>query len=340
MGSGIGFAQGPSSKARKAPLQPPTEQRGSPSASSHSRTRAAVTIHWEGVPLREAIERLHLVYDDPVFLDRRVDPSRKVNLGATVTSAASAIAMLAQGQDWSAANLGPLIYLGPRDSAARVHALAKSNAQVVARLRLQDRRLLDRKDSITWPRLTEPRGLVVDLVARTKWQLADSERIPHDVWAAGQLPEMGFAEQLTVLLAGFDLTFELQPRAHVLRIVPISPDGVASTAATTSSSTPSPARRAAARTPTRRGGGTKQVYTLRVQEKPVGAVLRELANKLHWSLEIDEAAIQAAGKSLDQRISFSVESADREQLLDALLTPAGLEYRIEGDRVRVVPSRY
>jgi hypothetical protein len=86
--------------------------------------------------------------------------------------------------------------------------------------------------------------------------------------------------------------------------------------------------------------GTQQVYTLRVQEKPVGAVLHELGQRLKWSIQIDEDAIRAAGKSLDERVSFSVENADREKLLDALLTPAGLEYSITGEQIRVLPRRY
>ena len=76
------------------------------------------------------------------------------------------------------------------------------------------------------------------------------------------------------------------------------------------------------------------MYTLRVQEKPVGAVLRELATRLHWAIQIDEDAIRAAGKSLEKRVSFSVENVDQDKLLDALLTPAGLDYRIVEEQVR------
>jgi hypothetical protein len=72
----------------------------------------------------------------------------------------------------------------------------------------------------------------------------------------------------------------------------------------------------------------------------VGAILRELGQRLHWAIEIDEPAIRAAGKSLDHRVSFSVEGADQQELLDALLTPAGLECQIDGNTVRVVPARY
>ena len=53
-----------------------------------------------------------------------------------------------------------------------------------------------------------------------------------------------------------------------------------------------------------------------------------------WAIQIDEDAIRAAGKSLDKRVSFSVENADQEHLLEALLTPAGLDYQMEGEQVR------
>jgi hypothetical protein len=82
---------------------------------------------------------------------------------------------------------------------------------------------------------------------------------------------------------------------------------------------------------------TKQLYTLRVQEKPVDAVLRELDQRLNWNIEIDEASIRAAGRSLDARVSFSVEDAEQDELLEALLKPAGLDFRRDGERLRIIP---
>jgi hypothetical protein len=82
---------------------------------------------------------------------------------------------------------------------------------------------------------------------------------------------------------------------------------------------------------------TKQVYSLRVAEKPVGAVLRELARRLNWQVEIDEAAISEAGRSLDERVSFAVENVEQEELLHALLRPAGLTFRRDGERIKIVP---
>ena len=62
--------------------------------------------------------------------------------------------------------------------------------------------------------------------------------------------------------------------------------------------------------------------------------------RLHWAVQIDEEAVRAAGGSLDTRVSFSVENADREHLLEALLHPASLDYSIEGEVIRIVPQRY
>ena len=195
------------------------------------------------------------------------------------------------------------------------------------------RNAVQKRQSLTWPRLSEPRQIVTSLAEQNGWRIVDAERIPHDLWAANELTDLNLAEQLTVLLLGFNLTFEFQADEHAIQIVPLE-------ANVAPAPRHSARNRPPAKIPSPHPGGTKQVYTLHVQEKPVGAVLHELANRLHWNLQIDEDAIRAAGKSLDQRVSFSVENADQDKLLDSLLTPAGLEYRDEGEQILIIPQRY
>jgi type II secretory pathway component GspD/PulD (secretin) len=81
----------------------------------------------------------------------------------------------------------------------------------------------------------------------------------------------------------------------------------------------------------------EQRYTLRVDQQPVGTVLRQLGQQLGWNVDIDQAAIKAAGLSLDQRVSFSVQDATIDGLLDALLKPAGLGYQRDGQELTVTP---
>ena len=69
-------------------------------------------------------------------------------------------------------------------------------------------------------------------------------------------------------------------------------------------------------------------------------MLRELRKGCIGRFRLMRTRFARPGISLDQRVSFSVENADREHLLDALLTPAGWIIDIEGEQVRVMPARY
>jgi hypothetical protein len=291
------------------------------------------TIHWQGVPLSETLDRLKVLFNDPVFVDRRVDPSVRVTLDMSASSAEQALGGIAGACGLEVGRLGRLLYLGPLSEAGRLRPLVNLRSRDVARLPADERGPLLKQQKLSWARLSEPRHVATSAAEQVGWHIMNPEAIPHDLWAANELPDLTFPEELTILLLGFDLTFEFEPSNREVRILSLSPNVAPAPRAdhnrtVVKPSTPHPT------------GGTKQVYTLHVQEKPVGAVLHELAARLHWNLQIDEDAIRAAGISLEKRVSFSVTNADQDKLLDALLGPAGLEYREEGDQIRVLPQRY
>jgi hypothetical protein len=182
--------------------------------------------------------------------------------------------------------------------------------------------------------LIEPRRVIESAVEERGWRVANADAIPHDLWSSGQLPELSLPDQLTILLVGFDLTFELRPQDRSIELVPLT---VLPKGAGTQAGVRPPVPSAKAPKPNQ---GAKHQYTLRVQEQPVGAVLQALGKRLRWTIQIDEDGIRKAGKSLDTRVSFSVEKADQNQLLEALLKPAGLDFRADGERVRIIAERY
>jgi hypothetical protein len=296
-------------------------------------SQRTATIHWQRVPLRDALARLHTLFDDTVFVDRRIDPSIRVSLDIEAGSAEEVVAGIAAGRELGVAQLGTLVYLGPSGAAEQLQAISNVRSQEVGRLPSDLRASLTQKHPTDWPRLGEPRGLVASIAEQRGWRLTNADVIPHDLWSAGELPGLTLAEQLTVLLIGFDLTFELRPNERSIEIVPLK-DVIKTPSVNESKQAALPSNSARAK----KDG--KHVYTLRVQEKPVGVVLQVLSKQLHWSIQIDEESIRAAGKSLEKRVSFSVENADQEHLLQELLRPAGLDFRLEGERVRVMAGRY
>lgn len=297
---------------------------------------ATATIHWQSVSLREAIARLRPLFKESILVDRRVDPEIRVNLDMAATSAEQVLNAVGNDRGYHAAHVGTLLYFGPSVAADRLHDLNSQHSRDVAHVPPVLRSSLARKQPIRWERLSEPRQIIADLAHKNGWQITGDEQIAFDLWDANELPDMSLSDALAVLLLGFDLSFELQPQTHALAIVPLA----SSQASLGRQKSPETAYKQKGSAKSRPEAGTKQLYTLHVQEKPVGAVLRELAGRLNWSLHIDEDAIRQTGKSLDQRVSFSVTNADREKLLTALLSPAGLEFRIEGNDVYVFPQRY
>ena len=311
----------------------PSRSRIAAGAPGKSPQRTA-TIHWQRVPLRDALGRLHTLFADPVFVDRRIDPNMRVSLDIEAGSAEEVVAAIAAGQGLGVARLGRLVYLGPSVAADQLRAISAARSQEVGRLPADLRGSLTQRQPSDWPRLGEPRGVIAAIIEQRGWRFANAEAIPHDIWAAGSLPPFTLAEQLTVLLIGFDLTFELRPQDRTIQVVPMKviakPPGPS-----LAKKQPGPPASA-----TRPKQGARKEYTLRVPEQPVGVVLQALAKKLNWTIQIDEDAIRNAGKSLATPVSFSVENVDREHLLDALLGPAGLDYRIEGEQIRIIPRRY
>ncbi|MEX0614008.1 MAG: hypothetical protein WD229_17950, partial [Pirellulales bacterium] len=307
-----------------------------PSARSISAIQGTATIHWQKVPLRDAVARLQQLFEEPVFVDRRVDPSQRISLDIEASRVEDVLTPIIASRGLGVSRLDRLVYLGPRNAAEQLGRLAALRTAEVGRLPASQRAALTGNRSLSWTRLAEPRELVTALVEQRGWRLEKAQRIPHDLWPAGELPELPLAEQLTVLLIGFDLTFEMRSREQTIAIVPIDLrqlqrwTAVAKPQAEVGSNTGAPAKGRTSRE-------MKQVYTLRVAEQPVRAVLQELARRLNWQIEIDETAIRAAGRSVDARVSFAVENVGQDELLEALLRPAGLGFHREDEQITIVP---
>lgn len=332
----------------------------------------STTIHWDKVPLRDALERLGNTLGEPIFTDRRVDPGQRISLD--VTDAPSDVVLLrtADAASLGTSRLGRLSYFGPTAAARQLRTLAALGDESLAELPAKLRAKTTRKPALDWTRLTEPRQLVTKLVEDRGLKLVGAEQIPHDLWPAGSLPELSLGEQLAVLLVGFDLTFLVDAPAGAIKLVPISePVRISRQYNRPVANVADDLERLFPGTEVHVGDGkvtveasaeihdqleellrgkqeperptpiitkTRKLYTLRIEGKPVGVVLAQLGGRLGWTIETDDAALAAAGKSLDEPVTFAVQNVDEDELLRALLRPAGLDYRRDGNRVHVFPQ--
>ena len=77
-----------------------------------------------------------------------------------------------------------------------------------------------RSEAWQWEELVQPRELLRELAQQVPVRVQNPEAIPHDLWAAGNWPMLAWVERMTLLLAGFGMTFEMDPAGASVRIVP------------------------------------------------------------------------------------------------------------------------
>jgi hypothetical protein len=80
---------------------------------------------------------------------------------------------------------------------------------------------------------------------------------------------------------------------------------------------------------------SNQRFTLRIENKPVGAVIDHLAKQLDLEVTWDPA-LQAGPKTRrDAFVSCEVREANIDGLLKAILSPAKLAFQRDGRRVAI-----
>ena len=181
-----------------------------------------------------------------------------------------------------------------------------------------------------------PRDLLAQLAEQNSVEIAGLDRVPHDLWAAADLPPVSLIDRLTLIAIQFDLTFTVASGDARIELVPL-PAGLEGLA----ENPRQPISPLTRKRPTTEPAGrveTTRIRRMSVQAEPLGPVLRQLAGRLGLELKIDEQAIRAAGISLDQRISATVENATIDELFRQLLKSTGLTFHRHEKVVEIVPA--
>jgi hypothetical protein len=333
-------------------------------------------IHWRGITLLEACRRITDSLRVPMLVDRRVDPRQVINIQVDGVPLQEALTGVARQAGSELSVLDSLCYLGPVGTANELPALLELSRNQVGDMPDAPRRMLSMKQGLRWQRLATPQQVFHALLQPLKIQINDLERVPHDVWNAGELPEDTVAAHLTVLLAGFDLTWRTEPSGEAIQILPIVRPVRFSRTYNWRNATPAQLQQIAGEIPMaemRHFGGKvelngttndhekltailaklpsslrisdrpgrptpeRKLYSLRLKNQPVGAVLGELARQLGLELRVDEDSLRTENKSLDAWISVDVTQVTLDQLLETIGEPAGLSAKVADGELLVSP---
>lgn len=286
---------------------------------------------WTAQPIRAVTDQLTRLAGKPVVLDRRLDPTTAITLVAAGEPCDDVLTTIATRAGGQAVHLAATIRIAPPAAAGRCLAAEQARSQELARLPQAQRRSLAEEAAWHWPAGSRPRDLVASAAAEAGITINGLDQIPHDHFPAADVPPLSLAERLDLILAHFDLrvAWSRSPSGSRPRgsIVPL-PDA-ASASAGTAAHAERPSRSSTPRRP-----GTKQAYTLRL-EAPLDEALTAISRQLGLRLDLDAASLAARGIAPREIARAEVRSASRDELLDAILGPLGLAWRIDEDTLRV-----
>lgn len=305
-----------------------------PAADAVARALATpVTATWTGLPLRAAADRLAEIGGAAVVVDRRIDPDTPVDLDAAGETLADVLTRAANAAAAEATAYAGHVRLVPRGRGAALLAAERLRADELRALAPRFRAAILASRPSSWPDGAVPREIIADAAAQAGIVIAGLDDLPHDHFPAAQLPPLPLAHRIDLLLAHFDRRVEWKPRvargeqAAVYPIVAIADaKDDASNAALLPLASPSPAPAQA--------DAAKTTYTLTVAA-PLDELLATLARRLALTLDLDRPSLTRVGVAPGEIVRLELRDASREQLLDAILKPRGLTWRIEEQTLSV-----
>jgi len=331
-------------------------------------------VAWSGRPLRDALNSFSRAQQVAVFIDRRVDPGQEVELVGNMMLG-KALLEVARSRGLGVCRLQSVVYFGPPHVTSRLRTVAELRRDEIRKLpQAVQRKFLD-PEPLAWDDFATPRQLLTDLAKEAGVEILNLEQVPHDLWAAADLPGLSLVDRLTLIAGQFDLTFEVAPNGTRVKLVPL-PDDVALVRSYPGGQHPEKlARQWAALVgkdnikvvggkiyvrglledherldPSKHSGGPsvartdgrdldKKRFTLTVTQQPVGPLLKQLAAQLQLDLRIDDRVLEESGALLQKRVSFSVKEVTLDGLIRAVLRPTGLRCQRRGREINIRPGK-
>lgn len=330
-------------------------------------------------PIRDALSQLATSHDVAILLDRRVDPSRPIDLVLSDVTLDDAIGQIAAAAGAGAAQVASVVYVGPPKWAAVAQTSATLFRDELSVLAPPRRRGWHDERVWTWPDLATPRRLIAEVQRAAHSKIEGDQRVPHDLWPAANLGRLAPCDLLSLLAVEFGLRGSVDAESHRVTLVDLDPAltlrrsyaaaapreaakvwrelSPGATVAVTAAGVVVDARAEAhqryqelaavsgspSREPTtssRPARRNRPASTYTLQLK--NAPLEEVLAALDGQLITlvwDRDELTAAGIALDQLVDLNVTNSTVDEILSSVLEPIGLVYRIEREKCYIEPAK-
>ena len=174
------------------------------------------------LPVSELIKSLSQSHGINIWLDRRIDPNRPIDLPAGTETTAQAIELIASQCGAEVGYAEPIAFIAPPGAAINAATDLLRLRLVLKQLSNQKTRDLMRPADIQWPRLSSPAD--IGRVIADQWKIdLSTDGLPHDLWDAKNLQSIDVSAALVLLGSGFSQSPVFEPTTGRFSFQPTEP---------------------------------------------------------------------------------------------------------------------
>jgi hypothetical protein len=167
-----------------------------------------ISTRWD-LPLKNVLNSISATQHVAIFLDRRINPDQRIQLEVQDKTMRTALQQIARQANAQISHIRNVIYIGPKKTTHLLATVAAIHAEQHRRHQTENVRVFTISKSANWERLSQPQSIVTAIADSVNVRVTNIDKIPFDLWDKHTLPSLPFAMRLSIILAGFDLTYQM-----------------------------------------------------------------------------------------------------------------------------------
>ncbi|MBT4693952.1 MAG: hypothetical protein HOB73_11460 [Planctomycetaceae bacterium] len=167
-----------------------------------------ISTRWD-LPLKDVLKSISETQRVAIFLDRRINPAQQIQLAVQDKTMSTALQQIASQANAQISYIRNVIYIGPQKTTRLLATVAAIHAEQHRRNQAENARVFTIAKSTQWNRLSQPQSIVTAIAETANIRITNIDKIPFDLWDKHMLPNLPFGMRMSIVLAGFDLTYQM-----------------------------------------------------------------------------------------------------------------------------------
>ena len=181
--------------------------------------QVGITGTWADAPIRSLSQQVSERKRIPLFIDRRVDPSIPIQLASKNLTWEQWLYAIGNPHGYGFCRLEGLYYFGPKRTAICLPGQYEQINRWIGKNRKGAKVNWKRPVESSWPSLSQPDEMLVDLASEFQIEIVNDGKLPFDVWPESLLPDQPLVIKSLLLTVGFDRWIKVSQSGSKLMIV-------------------------------------------------------------------------------------------------------------------------